>query len=240
MLFMSVMRSVGTGRSVRLRPRPRPVTRSVDLGPRARNVHMRRVTSDFLAYHQVFGRDQYALDVCGAGPGPSVIFDCGAHIGLTTLFFASRYPEATIVAIEPHPANFALLVKNTEHFTNVKRIEAAIWPTRARLKIKNRWAQPWGFRVAEASRGAIRGITLEDLVQEHGGGGDAVLKLDVEGAEARLIGELGSDLLSIAGVTFIEYHGMAGRQARKALEEVRCEKGRVGNTHYYVRRQERG
>jgi hypothetical protein len=38
-----------------------------------------------------------------------VIVDCGANIGITSLFLAARYPRAKILSIEPHPENFALL-----------------------------------------------------------------------------------------------------------------------------------
>ena len=41
-----------------------------------------------------------------------VIVDCGANIGITSLFLAARYPGATILSVEPHPENFALLKAN--------------------------------------------------------------------------------------------------------------------------------
>ena len=43
---------------------------------------------------------------------PKVIFDIGANIGLTTLYFASLFPEARIVCFEPLPENLELLRKN--------------------------------------------------------------------------------------------------------------------------------
>ncbi|PWU22452.1 hypothetical protein C5B42_05960 [Candidatus Cerribacteria bacterium 'Amazon FNV 2010 28 9'] len=41
-----------------------------------------------------------------------LIVDAGAHIGLSTLYFHSLYPQAKIIAIEPNPQNLALLRKN--------------------------------------------------------------------------------------------------------------------------------
>src|ERR1700730_14900976 len=41
-----------------------------------------------------------------------VIIDCGANIGITSLFLAARYPDAMIISVEPHPENFALLKSN--------------------------------------------------------------------------------------------------------------------------------
>lgn len=42
----------------------------------------------------------------------AVIFDVGANIGTTTLFFAQKNPRATIYAFEPHPDTFIRLKEN--------------------------------------------------------------------------------------------------------------------------------
>jgi len=42
---------------------------------------------------------------------PDVIFDIGANIGVFTHYVHSKFPNAQIVAVEPHPANFAALQK---------------------------------------------------------------------------------------------------------------------------------
>ena len=44
-----------------------------------------------------------------------VIVDCSANIGLSALWFARRFPHATIIAIEPDTDNFAMLQANTAH-----------------------------------------------------------------------------------------------------------------------------
>jgi hypothetical protein len=41
-----------------------------------------------------------------------IVVDCGANIGITSLFLAARYPRAKILSVEPHPENFALLKAN--------------------------------------------------------------------------------------------------------------------------------
>src|SRR5262245_50214060 len=55
-----------------------------------------------------------------------VIVDCGANIGITSLFLAARYPRAAILSIEPHPENFALLKANVAQIPRILPIRACI------------------------------------------------------------------------------------------------------------------
>ena len=50
---------------------------------------------------------------------PSVIIDAGANIGLASIWFASKFPEARILAIEPEKSNYELLVRNVEPLHHV-------------------------------------------------------------------------------------------------------------------------
>ena len=58
-------------------------------------------------YHEVVERDVYKLQSLVFPP--EVIFDIGANLGIYTLYAHRRFPRATVVAVEPHPANFAFL-----------------------------------------------------------------------------------------------------------------------------------
>ena len=50
---------------------------------------------------------------------PRVIFDIGANIGATSVFFALNYPKAKIFSFEPTSMNFNLLKKNVKNLKNV-------------------------------------------------------------------------------------------------------------------------
>jgi hypothetical protein len=58
-----------------------------------------------------------------------VIVDCGANIGITSLFLAARYPCAKILSVEPHPENFALLKANVETVPRILPIRACVTGT---------------------------------------------------------------------------------------------------------------
>ncbi len=51
--------------------------------------------------------------------------DLGAHVGYFTLLAAPLFKR--VIAIEPHPKNYAALVNNTERFPNVTTINKAAW-----------------------------------------------------------------------------------------------------------------
>ena len=70
---------------------------------------MRFGTVDPFIYRQVLVDREYAA----ATDAPGLIIDGGAHIGLTSLFFAQLFPSAQIIAVEPQKDNFALLSANT-------------------------------------------------------------------------------------------------------------------------------
>lgn len=59
------------------------------------------------------------------------IVDVGAHVGSFTVLCHEYWPEARIVAVEPHPDSFALLQRNTSHIPSdqLLLINAAIAKT---------------------------------------------------------------------------------------------------------------
>src|SRR5262249_35244366 len=55
-----------------------------------------------------------------------VIIDCGANIGLTSLYLAAHYPHARVYSVEPDAENFALLRLNTRAEPRITPIRAAV------------------------------------------------------------------------------------------------------------------
>lgn len=57
---------------------------------------------------------------------PNHVLDIGGNIGCTAVYFANRYPAATIHSFEPDPSNFELLSLNTEPYSNIKIYNMAL------------------------------------------------------------------------------------------------------------------
>jgi len=97
--------------------------------------------------------------------------DCGANIGVSALYFARRYPAAKILAIEPDPANYEMLVRNTRQVASVHPVQAAVWPRQASLSIIDPTRPHSSLRITEGpgkGPGSIRSVQLGDVVAEHG------------------------------------------------------------------------
>ncbi|MBI3136822.1 MAG: FkbM family methyltransferase [Bacteroidetes bacterium] len=68
-------------------------------------------------------------------PAEGDILDVGANIGIMTYHLAKRFPEKTVLAIEPMPSNFVVLKKITEKYElkNVELVPLAVGETKKEL-----------------------------------------------------------------------------------------------------------
>lgn len=151
-----------------------------------------------------------------AGP-VRLILDLGANIGLASVYFAMKYPQATIVAVEPDDANCRLFRQNTAPFANVRLIQGGVWHREARLVCRNPEAEKFSLQFEESGEASagLSAYPVPHFVREGGGGPIDILKMDVEGAEVRILSGDCSAWLPLARVVFVEAHGP---EAEKTVE----------------------
>ena len=143
-----------------------------------------------------FRQSERVLDVyrsrVARGERPLVI-DCGGNIGLATVWFATCFPEARIVTVEPDADNLAMIRRNVAAFGDRVTVRAGgIWNERGWLRIVNPEAGAAAFRVERvdhAAADALRAYTIDELCEEAGDAEPLVVKLDIEGAQTRLFSE---------------------------------------------------
>jgi FkbM family methyltransferase len=181
---------------------------NVFLSPANRQIAIRLDTSDVKCVEQVFLAREYEIPFPET---PSVIVDAGANIGMAALYFASRFPEAKIIAIEPEPSNFAILQKNCEGLENVSLIQGALWPTTGTLAIEDESAEKWGFKVTDVFRlpdpaSSVRAVTIPEIMARFGISEIDLLKLDIEGSERDLFLGRPQDWLGQVKMIVIELH----------------------------------
>src|SRR5262245_14240140 len=117
-----------------------------------------------------------------------VIVDCGANIGIASLFLAARYPRAKILSVEPHPENFALLKTNVEAVSCILPIHACVTGTPQSAVRFTADQAAWGNRIAADSNGVlVPAITIDEVCEQNGIERIDLLKLDIEGAEAQVL-----------------------------------------------------
>jgi FkbM family methyltransferase len=143
-------------------------------------------TSDAELFRSVFLDREYH---CPVAFSPRTIVDVGANCGMTSVFYANLYPDATIIAVEPESSNFAALVKNTRDYPNIIPVQAALWCGDGQVEVFPGWPLTenwgkWGFRVRNGI--GCRALTLTTLMREYGIDTVDILKIDVEGAEREI------------------------------------------------------
>lgn len=197
----SYARCFGTARGlaalamVRCWPGSRGRLADVPVPGSARHLQVRLGTSDINVFVHIFRWGEYAWEFAES---PRVIVDAGAYTGLSTAFFALRYPAAKIIAIEPDEANFQLLQRNTAAFANVQAVRAALWVEGGSVALADPGYGPWGLRLADpglAERGlagsagagtTVPAITMDDVLRDYQLDTIDLLKVDIEGSEKEL------------------------------------------------------
>jgi len=195
-----------------LRPRGASVAgvRQPDAGAPAVNARMHplrlsRQSADREVFRQVFVNWVYRNPVAEELP-PRVIVDVGAHIGIASVFFASRFPAAKVVAVEPDEDNFRLLVENTRLYGNIVPLHAALWYEDSQLYVEASEEGSWASRVNTEGRGKpVQGLTLKTLLASQGLEKVDILKLDVEGAEKEIF-ERDPQVLVNVRALYVELH----------------------------------
>ena len=163
-------------------------------------IWLRPATSDWFVMEKVFIELEYSLSrwpeheravwaryesALERGQTP-VIVDAGAHIGLATLWFATKFPRARIFAVEPAPENFEILRRNASFHPNITPVDAAIWDRETRVDLVNAYDQPWAWETKESETGEIRTVTVPDLLNGELNSVPLIVKVDIEGSEIQL------------------------------------------------------
>src|SRR5215469_7379745 len=91
-------------------------------------------SSDAYVFEQIFVDGEY--EFARVMRDVRSVIDLGANIGLASALFLSLWPEATVVAVEPDPDNFALMQKNLAPYgERVRCLRGAVWPTRGSVSL---------------------------------------------------------------------------------------------------------
>jgi len=155
-------------------------------------VVLRAGTADIDVFQQVFLWEELQGEF---DPVPSSIIDAGAHTGLASVYLATRFPDARIVALEVEPANFEMLRRNTAAYSGISIRHCGLWAKPARLRIADLGASSWGFRTVEATADApetVPAVGVADLLDELGWPSVDFIKIDIEGAEIEVFSSAGN------------------------------------------------
>jgi FkbM family methyltransferase len=178
---------------------------SIRLPGLKQTIYLRRGTSDIAVFNQVFLVEEYKVSL---KESPRFIVDCGANVGLTTVFFRLMYPEAFIVAVEPEASNFAMLERNTSKLDSIHCLRAGIWNRDTFLRVENASAEKWEFTFLETGNqpGAVKAISITSILQQFDRKEIDILKMDIEGSEQEVFSTNYESWLPKVKAILIELH----------------------------------
>jgi FkbM family methyltransferase len=175
--------------------------------------------SDESVLSEVFLEEQYSVSHTDA---VRVIVDLGGNVGFSAVYFAMRFPQARIFTLEPDPAAFRSLLKNTEAFPGIRSFPLAAAAENGTLTLHSSTGSTMSSSVYRRAQHAeshrVEAITLDEFLSLEGIDAVDILKIDIEGAEfdvlrsARsldrvrfVIGEVHEDLMD---ATWEEFRGL--------------------------------
>jgi FkbM family methyltransferase len=192
--------------------------------PRFQEVQVRLGGFDLLApdaasllssWEEIFIKQVY--DFPFAGPMPRIL-DLGANIGLSLLYFKRHYPQAEITAFEADPEIFRYLERNLRingACDAVTLVNRAVWDRNEELQFWSEGAD--GGRIEKSSGKPTRTLQAVDIANALKGQAFDFIKMDIEGAEARVLPRC-AELLRTPKALFIEYHSRPGEP--EALPDI--------------------
>jgi FkbM family methyltransferase len=206
--------------------------------PGIRNpVHIRLRTTDPSTYAEILLRGEYAFDLPFS---PKTIVDAGANIGMASIYFTHRYPEANVIAVEAEASNFAVLARNVRPYPAIVPIHAALWGRDGDISVSE--PDPatgargkWAFVTHEGAGVKVRAITMRTLMEEMQVPSVDLLKIDIEGAEKEVFEAC--DWIGDVGCLMIELHDRFKPGCCEAVNAVAqgFSQIRRGETTFYIR-----
>ena len=183
----------------------KPAAYALNIGGAERHIKMRLLNGDINMFYEVLWSAIYALPESRISQ-PAYIVDLGANVGFASLYFADKYPDAQITAVEPSRRNFDLLQHNTASFANIATVHAAIYPTAGEVPFFDD-DLAYNSRIGDKDHKSymVRAITVPELMTEQSIPAIDLLKLDIEGAEQLLLSS-NTEWLHKVGFIIVELH----------------------------------
>jgi FkbM family methyltransferase len=173
-------------------------------------IYLRIRKSDVGVFKQIFIDREYDFPVADH---PRVIVDAGANVGLTSVFFANKFPQARIFSMEPDAENFVMLVRNVSRYPQITPIWGALWHCHEMVGVTHRHHGSAGLQVHStretgatgAGGSLVKCFTIPDLVNAYSLDRINLLKVDIEGSE-RDIFATSAAWIDAVDTIFIELH----------------------------------
>ena len=182
--------------------------------------------NEFIAFVEVFVLRDYEVQGLDWRSLRSVV-DVGANVGMATVWFARRAPNASILAVEPAPDALSLLRSNldsTDLWGRVRVLQVALGPESGTGRLFASGASVEAAVMFEASASDIGQpvsvVTLAQVLSDQKLSSVDLLKLDCEGAEFSILASAEPEVLDRVHTIIGEYHQFQGNNVADLKAEL--------------------
>jgi FkbM family methyltransferase len=176
-------------------------------------------------WHDIFVRESLRFRASSETPR---ILDCGANVGLASLYFKRLYPRARVTAYEADPVIGNVLAENLSRngADDVEVVHAAVWKENGKLAFRCEGADSGAI---ESLAGELRGethdvpaIRLRDVLEKEP---VDLLKLDIEGAETEVLADCAGALGNVRGLILDLHEFDPARRATARILDLLADAG---------------
>lgn len=181
------------------------------------NLHARDNGTDAIIFYDIFINKCYDIKKCcelNKNFLPIVIYDIGANIGISALYFSSIFPSSQIIGFEPMPKNYSIAQLNYNQIENSKLFALAVGKENKtshlildEMRSGSHHLAEYDNDIASSDRKkiSVEIVRLDTLIEKGIIPPPDLLKIDTEGAEYDILVGLGSFARSVQCV-LLETH----------------------------------
>jgi len=165
-------------------------------------------------FKELFEEELYRFDT---DLKESVIYDCGANIGMSCLYFKKLYPDAKIKAFEADLKIAKVLESNLAKnsvLDGIEIINSAVWIDDKGIEFASEGADG-GSIYGNSNKIKMSSIRLKEYLEKEQK--IDMLKIDIEGAEYEVLKDCKDSLGNVQNL-FVEYHSW--NNSNQKLSEI--------------------
>ena len=171
-------------------------------------IKLRTKSTDFLTFVNIWIFDEYLKNKIDI-QNKDIIIDIGGHVGLFALYASQFCKNGQIYSFEPVIENYNLLLKNVEdnNLTNIKVFNTAVSKNNGKINLflNSDQAAHSIFNKTTLSK-EVNSITLQNIFEVNNIKNCDLLKIDCEGAEYEILGNLPTKYFTKIQKMVIECH----------------------------------
>lgn len=163
-------------------------------------------------FEEIFYKNEYFIKLDNR---PPIIFDCGANIGMATIYFKWLYPDSIIYAFEPDKQTFKILKKNVlnNKLKNVHLFNVALGKKNGVITFFNDSNHPGSLLMSSkrarmlSNKITVKSLSLSSFVRSENIDSIDLVKMDIEGSETEVLCDLDKhNYLKNVERIVLEYH----------------------------------